>query len=253
MPDHDAQLTAPAPRRRIAIPGTFNLRDVGGLSTAAGPVRSGVLFRSDGLANLDDDGRAAFAALGVRTVVDLRQAREAEQHPSALPDDGPERHHVPVFAVAGELGIDMDRLADIGVLYRALLDRCAEGLTAAVRRLAAPGALPALVHCAAGKDRTGMVVALSLSLAGVPDEQIVEDYSFTARLLSGDVRDRLEREAIEAGLATQLLAVAMDAPAPAMAETLTHLREAHGGAEAYLLRGGASEEELQRLRDALVG
>ncbi|MGE4427795.1 MAG: tyrosine-protein phosphatase [Solirubrobacteraceae bacterium] len=251
MSDYDTQLTAPTPRRRLDVPGTFNFRDVGGLSTADGPVRSGTLFRSDGLAALGDEGRAAFAALGVRTVVDLRQALEVEQHPSALPEDGPERLHVPVFT--GELGIDMEALTDIGVLYRVLLDRCAEGLTAAVRRLAAPGALPALVHCAAGKDRTGMVIALSLSLAGVSDEQIVEDYSFTATLLTGDVRERLERQAIEAGLATQLLAVAMDAPAPAMAETLVHLREAHGGAEAYLLRGGASEEELDRLRDALVG
>ncbi|EHN12140.1 protein tyrosine/serine phosphatase [Patulibacter medicamentivorans] len=239
---------AAAPWRVAAVPGTANFRDFGGYDAPGGRLARGRLFRADGLADLGAAGRAALADLGLRTVVDLREPVEREQHPDDLGDVAVRWHGV---AILGELH-GAGTLTDLGELYVELLDDRGAELTAAVRLLAGADALPAVVHCSAGKDRTGLVAALTLATLGVDDEEIVADYALTGQLLRGPRLDEIRRRAIEAGLDEQTIAVALDAPAEAMRRALTHLRQAHGGADAYLLAHGASARELDALRAATV-
>lgn len=87
-------------------------------------------------------------------------------------------------------GLNVDTITGIDDLYRRIVDHRGVHLTGAVRALAAPGALPAVVHCSAGRDRTGLVAALVLSVVGVPYDEIAEDYARTADLLQGEALEQ---------------------------------------------------------------
>ncbi|MEV4418896.1 tyrosine-protein phosphatase [Patulibacter sp. NPDC049589] len=227
-----------------AVPGTVNFRSIGPVDQ----VRAGVIWRSDGLSDLGPEGRDALSVLGIRTIVDLRQRIEREQHPD---DVGGLDVVVHTEAVLGG-GLDVDTISGIDDLYRRIVDARGAQLTGAVRALAAPGALPAVVHCSAGKDRTGLVAALVLSAVGVPDDVIAADYARTADLLRGEALKQVHRRAVEAGLGEQRIAVALTAPPAAMTEALRNLQDAHGGAEAYLRRHGMQDPEFEALRAALA-
>ena len=112
---------------------------------------------------------------------------------------------------------------------------------------APPGGV--LVHCAAGKDRTGLIVAVFLALAGVPDDVIVADYLATDPLLRPYYEAQLlGRTAGEHGAAPESIPACLP---ETMQAVLTRLREAHGGAAAYLRSGGLADEELSRARARL--
>ncbi|KAB1659403.1 tyrosine-protein phosphatase [Pseudoclavibacter chungangensis] len=182
-------MTRAADEVPIAIAGTHNLRDLGGLPASGGVVAPGRLYRSDALSGLDDSGLVAFAALGIDRIVDLRDAVEIERQPTRLGPAGPEIVHVPVFRAAdpaemlrsmGGSGPDLDGL------YAAMLTAEGAHLAEAVTAVADAPTGAVLVHCTAGKDRTGVVVSLVLALLGVPEERIVDDYAATEHNLSGE-------------------------------------------------------------------
>jgi protein-tyrosine phosphatase len=153
-----------------AIAGLLNFRDVGGLPVrGGGRIAFGTLYRSHSPSGLDPAGMAAIRALGLRAVLDLRDEYELEHWPYDLGDPAVEKISVPVL---GNLAVPSDQ-AD---LYTHMVDTCGPGLTRAVRVLARAEALPILVHCAVGKDRTGLTVGLALSAVGVPDEAVVGDF-----------------------------------------------------------------------------
>jgi protein-tyrosine phosphatase len=227
--------------RVVPIEGVHNFRDVGGYPTVDGRItRDRMLFRSDALHNLDDAARERLDELDVRTVVDLRSDRERASFPDAVG----ERRLVeqPIF---GEVAFDPapQSLTDV---YDLMIDRHGAELTAAVRALAAPEALPGIVHCAAGKDRTGVVVGLILSAIGVPDEVVAADYAATELFLTPAFI-----EVLAAG--SQHTDDAMlRAEAEFMIALLARVEAEHGGAAAYLRSHGLTDDELARLRDALT-
>lgn len=185
---------------------TLNFRDLAGLQTDTGSIRSGVLFRSEGPTNFTSDQLSAIASLGIRSIFDLRSARERE--------DVPHQWH---GADCRWLGLDVD--ADLRVFGNEGRDRLLKGpdpqiaidtMVETYREIPLSmarhwpligetlqnGELPVLINCTAGKDRTGVAVALLLELAGVPREVILEDY-----LRSSIFGDNLKRSGeLEAGL-----------------------------------------------------
>ncbi len=187
--------SAPSPGERIDIPSLPNLRDVGGYATAGdGTVRTGVLYRSAGLARMTDEDAVAFAALGVRTVFDLRTDAERAMAPDRVPDGaalveldilGDHRAAAParlqsVFAdptTAPDLFGSGRAEQALREAYRdlVLLPSARDGYRVFFEHLA-DGAHPALVHCTAGKDRTGWAVASALLLAGVSEDDVMADY-----------------------------------------------------------------------------
>jgi protein-tyrosine phosphatase len=247
-------VTATAGERVLTAPGTFNLRDVGGYPAQGGTIRWGVLFRSGGLQRLDDEGRAALLALGLRTVLDLREEAERVSGPDAVTGTGLAEVHVPVYQGATSHVATLPALPTLEQLYLLMLEDCAAGLVAAVRELARPGALPGLVHCAAGKDRTGLVVALVLSALGVPDDVVAEDYGLTSRHLPAEFLavTTVPDDDVDPERAALLRAIYQQSPPPVMRAVLDALRIRHGGARGYLLTAGLAAAELDQLRAALV-
>lgn len=227
---------------------TTNFRDLGGHRTAEGLVRSGLLMRSDAVVGLDPDDRRALEELRLRTAVDLREPVERGLDPPELGNREIALHELPLMG--GEVRLEDEQT--LPELYAAIIERRGRQMAEVVHVLAAPGALPALYFCSAGKDRTGLVTALILSAVGVDDETIATDYALTAVHMQGDFRDRVEARAVASGISEQSLALKLGAPRELMLEVLAGLHDRHGGAAGYLAHHGLSREELAGLRESLV-
>jgi protein tyrosine/serine phosphatase len=245
--------------RSLAWDGCFNVRDLGGLETASGGrTRRGAVVRADNVRRLTAAGWQAALDHGVRRLVDLRFENEEPGEP------GPPRE-VEVVAVSlfGEHDlVAEDRIAErllsaadaaaahAGFYIRTLEER-SQTVAAAVAAVAeADRADGVVVHCFAGKDRTGIVSALLLAVADVPDEAVAADYAASGPNMShlfdewiataGDDSEReLRRRLAQAEHAT-------------MAAVLAWLRDTAGGAGAYLRDAGLPEEQIVRLRARLV-
>ena len=183
-------------RGHLDVEGCFNVRDAGGWATSAGGrMRSGRLYRADEPARMTAAGRAVIEDLGLRAVIDLRSQRQFERGPGFA--DAALTHHVPV----------VDRVLATneptpGRGARRHRRRCTtrwstvqrDNVVRAVEIVAAHvGDGPVLVHCTAGKDRTGIVVALIQAAIGVPLDSIVEDY-VALRLADPAAADRDDRQ-----------------------------------------------------------
>jgi protein-tyrosine phosphatase len=245
----------------LALTAAFNVRDMGGLATAdGGRLREGLLWRSDSLHRLDDVDLQAVSGLGLRTVVDLRSAEEVEQMGRVqLPEPTVVLHSVPVFTDIRLLS--MPPLADGSAeseaaamvdLYLQMVHVGGRSLAHAIELLGAEGALPALFHCAAGKDRTGLVAAFILEAVGVDDAAIAEDYG---RTTAADARRSAwlaEHEPATATKRDAYPAWLMRSHPETMLSTLERLRATHGSITALLLSLGVQETTIQRLREQLV-
>jgi protein-tyrosine phosphatase len=269
--------------RWVRLDGTTNTRDLGGLPTTdGGRTVAGRVLRSDNLQTLsEDDVRQLVEKIRLREVVDLRTTAEillegrgplravpevVHRHFSLLPERG---HHTDVFAVEE----DDPRHADLpedwaeSVLprqapehdraeppavrsYLGYLSDRAEAVVSALRALAEPVDGASIVHCAAGKDRTGVVVALALAVAGVPHEEIVADYAMTA-----DVIDALVAKLAASPTYAEDMErrdVASHTPrAESMDRVLTLLDERHGGPIGWLDAHGFGPEDRAALRARL--
>ena len=233
------------PRRRIGLPGVFNLRDVGGYPVeGGGSVRWRTLFRSDALYRLDAAGVATVTGLGLRTVVDLRSQPEVDLAPSPV---GGCVTHVPLLT--GNLP---EVPLSLGDLYHHLADECGEQIGGAIAALCGGDAMPALVHCSAGKDRTGVVIALILAVLGVPDEVIAADYALSAAYLDPDQTPVIGQLRASTGLGDELIAALLSSPPALILGLLRRIRERDGSVDGYLRGHGLTDAALGRLRAALI-
>jgi len=237
--------------RALAWGACLNVRDLGGLTTADGRrVRRGALVRSDQLCRLNEDGRGALVAHGVRTVIDLRNAAEAQRDPDPtfhergvdyrlIPQQDDQLWQQPEWAARTRA--ERDAL---------VIDQRAEHIAAMARAVAnaAPGGV--LIHCLAGKDRTGIAVALLLSLVGVSDAEIAADYALSEGSLAAELEVALAAAADDE--ARERLVRSYDARPETMLATLAHLQTRHGGAKAYLTRAGLSDADIDRIRARLL-
>ncbi|KQY96948.1 protein tyrosine phosphatase [Microbacterium sp. Root53] len=229
------------------VPGSVNFRDVGGLPAGEGRTRSGVLYRSGNLAAVDELGGAAFRALGVRRIVDLRDDDEVEHAPSRVGDV--ETLRVPLFlgSLASFFLDDMTLIE----MYRALLERAGDRLVTAVRGIL--GAQPVLVHCTVGKDRTGVTVALALAAVGVDEDAVIADYARTEGMLPAWRNEQaLARMRAVYPHARNLEELASRSPAHVMRTILDEIRAQHGSAAGFLHAHGLRDDELADLRRVLI-
>jgi protein tyrosine/serine phosphatase len=238
--------------------GCLNVRDLGGVPTEDGRhTRLGGVVRADNIRKLTDDGWRALADHGVRRIVDLRWPEElAEDAPRDL---AIEVVHVSVLgagydeAYVAELDAHLHSVDDVADHYvwsyvdflERYRDRFGEAFAAIA---AADGTV--VVHCMGGKDRTGIVAALLLRLAGVSHEEIGEDYAITAVNLEPStsvwvpaIEDERERAKWEKLRAT---------PAVAMVRVLEEIESRYGDVASYLRAAGLDDAQLDRLRERLV-
>ena len=237
--------------RALAWDACLNVRDLGGLVTADGRrVRRGALVRSDQLCRLSDGGRAALVGHGVRTVIDLRTPAEAEKDPDPIWHE----HGVDYLLIpqqSEQLWRELDPIARTRTERdSAVIDRRAEQIVAMARAVAnaVPGGV--LIHCLAGKDRTGIAVAMLLGLVGVSEADIAADYSLSMANLAAELAAALAAAPHDEERAR--LERSYDASAETMLATLAHLRTRHGGATAYLMRAGLSDADVERIRARLL-
>lgn len=242
--------------RFVALDGAFNFRDLGGLPTLdGGATRPGVMFRSDALHHLVPGDVDRLTELGMRTIIDLRSAVELDRTGRGpLEDTDMQWLHAPLShgdAAAGRVLPPALAEGDLGRHYVESLAERTETLAEVIAHLASPENLPAVFHCTAGKDRTGMVAALVLSLVGVSDDVIVHDYTLT------DDRMVLVMERIRASgdfpePVTPMLERVGRAEAASMETFLGAVRATHGDAQGWARDAGLSDDTLASLHAVLV-
>jgi protein-tyrosine phosphatase len=234
----------------LAIEGLVNLRDLGGLATESGALtRHGRLLRSDSPHDLSELGLRALLDLGMRIVVDLRTVSERESLPSPLVGAGNVRdHHTPIF----NDGDDFPRnLATAAEVYCWWLRERGTGVGAALTAIADAESAPVLVHCHAGKDRTGVIIALVLRVAGVTVDAIADDYARSGVQLADMLaRDRVS--AVAAGMDEVRVERLFTVHREAMVETLSRIDAEHGGVAPLLRRLGLDDARIDRLARLLL-
>jgi hypothetical protein len=237
--------------RWIRLEGLDNLRDVGRLPLVGGGVtRSGELLRSAVLHYVTDrDVRHLVDEIGLQLIIDLRTAREIDRDgPTPVARAGVRTVALSFIPENGrplpETGDDTDPMLRDYLGY--LVDRT-ENVLEAVRLLAAPGGGPTLVHCQAGKDRTGVLVALVLDAVGVQRDAVVEDYRLSAHHV--EVMFRRWSDSLEYPMPDDLTPHLPRAEV--IAAVLDRLDTAHGGAAGWLRTNGLEPDALERLRARL--
>jgi hypothetical protein len=237
--------------RELRLAGADNVRDLGGLPTRSGErTRRGRLFRGELMPSLlDGDVEVLIGRVGLTGVVDLRTRDEVRHQPGTWLEHGVAWVHCPfrLGAAAAVPGPGVDYVA----AYLGFLESDPRPVVLAAATLMDPAFHPALFHCAAGKDRTGVLSALLLDVLGVTREAIAVDYGMTSAGFA-QVFGRLRR--IEPYRQALLGSVAADheAEAATMLAFLARLTELHGGAEAWLLAHGLRPELPDGFRDAML-
>ena len=245
-------------QRRIEFEGAHNFRDLGGYdSTLGGTTRWGRVYRSDRLDALTPTDRELFDRLGIVTVYDLRNDDERADHPDPMPTV-----HAPVLSrfIANGPRPDFDALVEHDQGVRFMRDMCVAMLGHAgpeigqvLTGLADLDRTPAVFHCTAGKDRTGVVAALLLEWLGVERETVIDDFELTARYHRPNEDSHAFQRMLARGIGPEAAAGALGAPRSMMADTLRELDETFGGIEAYLTGpAGIDGVTLDRLRESLL-
>lgn len=235
------RMTTTQPDRHIVLDGTRNVRDVGGYPAAGGRrTRWRTLLRSDELTRIPADTRIALETLGLRQVIDLRWPEELVIAPNAFRHSGRVRYtSIPLLAD------DPTPHAGLAGMYRHVLDARGTQLADVVRALLEVDGVPAVIGCAAGKDRTGVTIALLLDLVGVPRPMIIEDYALSAHYFASPSA-HIELDDWRSA------SLVVDSPPEFMESALAHLDERHGGARRLLIRHGIQAAELDHLVELLT-
>jgi protein-tyrosine phosphatase len=249
------------PERDLVWDGCLNVRELGGHPTGDGnETKFGEIVRSDSVSQLTDAGWEALVAHGVRTVVDLRGDHEREEDPPReLPVDVV---HVPFMEANEEEWQEIAEAIETAAtaapdvetstrdVYVIFLERFKGNVAAAIREVARAPAGGVVVHCVGGKDRTGLLTAFLLHVAGVPEEEIAEDYALSEERL----RPRHEAwfEAAESDEELERLQRIAQTPAGSMLGVFRELERRYGSVEGYLRDAGVEEEDLERVRSRLA-
>jgi protein-tyrosine phosphatase len=237
-------------QRVLQLTGVRNLRDVGGYPTRDGrQTRWRTLYRSDCLDRLDSAGQSWLLNAGLRSVIDIRDHGELAERPNVFATSSDVAYrHLPLFD-----GPPPDDLQpDFRNGYLREIDLLGARLVTLITELLTSGALPAVVHCAAGKDRTGVAVAVVLDAVGTERSAIAEDYALSQTCLGptylSETREWVERR----GWDWAVWEHTVDTPPERMLATLAYIDQRFEGVERYLLEHGLPSPALADLREALT-
>jgi protein-tyrosine phosphatase len=237
---------------KLEFANLLNARDLGGYATRdGGRTRSKSLVRADNLATLTPQGTQAILDYGVRTVIDLRWPAEAAAHPSPFQNGAGGSAHYVNISLLGPTAADWEARWPAPTPKEwwncKVLDHAQAEVRDALGAIAHAPAGGVLFHCMAGKDRTGVIAALMLALAGVEPDVIAHDYGLsTGNLREADLAGRPESD--QARILEDLRC-----PPEQVHNMLAHLEQRYGGLQAYLGTIGVSHGEADQLRARLRG
>lgn len=179
--------------RRITLERVFNFRDLGGYTASEHrTVRWGLIYRADGIHRLEGGDLARVAGLGIRTVLDLRTRGELADHGRVASESiAATYRHLPLLEQVWERDLPAAEIDAVGFLagrYLEMLDTGASSIVTALAAMADAARLPLVFHCSAGKDRTGVLAAILLSVLGVSDDDIAADCTRSAEMPSASSR-----------------------------------------------------------------
>ena len=237
--------------RQLEWEGCLNVRDLGGYPAAdERETRWGAVVRSDNLSPLTDAGQDALRDHGIRSIIDLRMPEEAEQLPNPFAEPG---DHGIAYTNVSFINPEVPPPEEFTTLandYAGMLDRFQPEVSEIMRTIARAPEGGVLVHCHAGKDRTGLVCALLLELAGVDRETTSAEYALSEEYLRPlreelpeEPGERAEREKERSKYSPR---------AEVMMEVLERLDQEYGGAEQYLLHAGVAPQDIALLRERLL-
>lgn len=249
-------------RRFVPLEGGVNFRDLGGYTTNDGRrLRWGRVYRTGTLAKLTPHDIEVVAQLGIKLVCDLRTADEVSAAPEPL--DGVDNFHMSIEeenatpARLRALLFDRKRLPDLMLKFytEVAIDKNAAIFGNVFQRLADPANLPMLIRCTAGKDRTGITVALLLLGLGVAEETVIADYSLS-NLYFEDFQ-AFAQQAIKplrvVGISVRDLQPLLVADPNTLRRTIAYVRNEYGSVEAYLRdKASVDAATLERVRDNLL-
>ena len=244
-------------QRILNIPGVINLRDIGGYPAGNRAItRWGTILRSGTMNGFTPDAGDLFEDFRISTVLDLRRDEELPTDPQ--PDLGNGHRAVTYRQVSLLTDQIQDARRQYGYqlpdVYRAILDKSQDQIGEAVGVLAEPGALPAIVRCTAGKDRTGLVIALLLRTVGVPDDTIAYDYALSQQCMDHPEFIEFQQAHVldpDADWETYRKTFLIS-PAEFMRDALQYVDSEYGSACGYLLEAGVDLSAQNHLRQALV-
>jgi protein-tyrosine phosphatase len=238
--------------RQLEWEGCLNVRDLGGYPAADGrETRWGAVVRSDNLSPLTDAGREALRDHGIKSIIDLRMQEELEQLPN--PFAGPGDHGI-AYTNVSFINPNVPPPEEFTTLahdYAGMLDRFQPEVSEIMRTIARAPEGGVLVHCHAGKDRTGLVCALLLELAGVDRKTISAEYALSEEYLRPLREESLPDEPGERAEREKELSK-YSPRAEVMMEVLERLDQEYGGAEQYLLRAGLAPQDIELLRERML-
>jgi protein-tyrosine phosphatase len=243
----------PHASRILNLEGTHNVRDLGGLETGPNTrTVSGRFLRADSLHALGVGAQMMLLESGLKTVIDLRSPKELERFPNPFANH--EDVHYLNVSLFGSLFEPEDANAimpSLEGIYVSALEMCRPAIRTVFETMAHSESLT-LFHCAAGKDRTGIIAALLLGNAGVPDETIAEDYALTEELAK-PMLERLLEEGVNDGMERESYSKLLTAQASTMHATLGYLEGRFGGIENYLKTGlELAPETIEILRSKML-
>lgn len=245
--------------RYIQFESVLNFRDLGGYRTLDGKTTGwGRIFRSGELCRMTDSDFARLTQeIRINTVLDLRDRIELEQQGTGrIAESGMKYFNVPFTTGDGGRTLDIERFKgfrNMGEVYLYFFRHKAYGrqVVKALEIIADPANHPLVFHCAAGKDRTGVLAATILSILGVPDEDIIEDYTLTTPFMK-DLIDLLNNNPGIVEGTDSLPDYFWTSTAESMELFLTALRHEYGSVKGYLEAHGAQAELFDRLKEALL-
>jgi protein tyrosine/serine phosphatase len=243
--------------RRIALERAFNFRDLGGYAAGSGQtVRWGRVYRADGIHRVEGADLVRVAALGIRTVLDLRTRDERDGHGRVRAESmNATYHHLPLIEKVWERDLyraELDAVAFLADRYVAMLEQGADAIVTALSTVADAERLPLVFHCSAGKDRTGVLAAVILSVLGVSDDDIAADYALS-RTAMREMAEWMRNERPESyeTMAAQPPAF-LDAPPLAIRHFLARARARYGSLAEYVVAAGFPPDGVDALRAGLL-
>lgn len=236
--------------RFFKVEGAYNIRDLGGYPTKDGKeTKMGAFLRADDLTKLTENDITKLKDAGLALEVDLRSVKETEANPSPLKNiDWVDYENVSMLD-----GMNSGKMEDVmpetmGDVYVWLMDNAKDAFATEMRLFINTNGLR-LFHCTAGKDRTGTTAMLLLKLAGVSDEDILEDYALSEVYSAENIKNQIEmfkKQGME-GFEHMMYSKPEN-----MQKALDHLHTTYGTVENYLHTIGLTEAEIAKLKNLLV-